>query len=158
MSKSHKILNLILLILILSGLSLGGFAWFSDRKEFANLAWGIATAIAILPIIISFVRQMLRKEFGVDVIAIIAMGAALALGQYLPGAIVGLMLTGGQALEAFADSRARRELTALLHRAPRIVHRYEGENEGNQRKHSSTRAKCIPRWMSTRNALCRSLK
>ena len=35
------------------------------------------------------------------------------------------MLSGGQALERYASSRARRELSALLKRAPRTVHRYE---------------------------------
>ena len=39
-------------------------------------------------------------------------------------AVIALMLSGGQALEAFAGARARRELTALLARAPRAVHRY----------------------------------
>ena len=34
------------------------------------------------------------------------------------------MLSGGQALERYASSRARRELSALLARAPRVVHRY----------------------------------
>jgi heavy metal translocating P-type ATPase len=37
------------------------------------------------------------------------------------------MMAGGQALERFADSRARRELSALIQRTPRVVHRYEGE-------------------------------
>ena len=32
---------------------------------------------------------------------------------------------GGQALERYAGTRARRELSALLARAPRVVHRYE---------------------------------
>src|SRR5215211_3160473 len=51
------------------------------------------------------------------------MGGALVLGEYLAGAVVALMLSGGNALEAAAGRRARRELTALLERAPRIAHR-----------------------------------
>ena len=50
-------------------------------------------------------------------------GRALALGEYLAGAVIALMLSGGNALEAAAGRRARRELTALLERAPRIAHR-----------------------------------
>jgi heavy metal translocating P-type ATPase len=53
------------------------------------------------------------------------MAGSLILGQYLAGAVVGLMLSGGQALERYASSRARRELSALLARAPQVVHRYE---------------------------------
>jgi cation transport ATPase len=61
------------------------------------------------------------------VIALLAMASALATGEYLAGAVVALMLSGGNALEASASRRARRELTALLERAPRIVHRREGD-------------------------------
>jgi heavy metal translocating P-type ATPase len=64
----------------------------------------------------------------VDLIALIAMAGALALQQYLPGAVIALMLSGGQVLEEVADSRARAELRALLDRSPRVVHRYEGES------------------------------
>ena len=63
---------------------------------------------------------------GVDLIAVLAMSGALALGEYLAGAIIAVMLTGGAALEHFAVARARRELSALLRRAPRIAHRRSG--------------------------------
>lgn len=53
-------------------------------------------------------------------IALLAMASALATGVYLAGAVVALMLSGGNALEASASRRARRELTALLERAPRM--------------------------------------
>ena len=44
------------------------------------------------------------------------MAGALALDEYLAGAVIALMLSGGQALEAYADDRARRELSSLLQR------------------------------------------
>jgi P-type E1-E2 ATPase len=59
----------------------------------------------------------------VDVIALLAMAGALVLGQELAGVVIALMLAGGNALEEAAGRRARRELTALLERAPRIAHR-----------------------------------
>jgi cation transport ATPase len=46
---------------------------------------------------------------------------SLALGQELAGAVIGLMWTGGAALEAIASQRARRELTALVQRAPKLA-------------------------------------
>ena len=39
-------------------------------------------------------------------------------GEELAGAVIGLMFSGGAALEAAASQRARRELTALVQRAP----------------------------------------
>ena len=58
-------------------------------------------------------------DVGVDAIALVSMAGALALGEYLAGAVVALMLAGGNALEESANRRARRELTALVERAPR---------------------------------------
>jgi len=52
------------------------------------------------------------------------MAGALALHEYLAGAVIALMFSGGRALESFGESRARRELSALLQRAPRSVHRW----------------------------------
>jgi cation transport ATPase len=48
-----------------------------------------------------------------------SMAGALALREYLAGAVVALMLAGGNALEEAANRRARPELTKLVERAPR---------------------------------------
>ena len=45
------------------------------------------------------------------------------MGESFAAALIALMVAGGNALEAFAEGRARREMTALLARAPRIAHR-----------------------------------
>ena len=59
------------------------------------------------------VQDLLRRQPGVDVIALLAKSAALALRQTLAGAVVALMLSGGLALAAYSDGRARRDLSAL---------------------------------------------
>ena len=59
-----------------------------------------------------------------DVIAILAIGGALLLGERLAAAVIAVMLATGEALERYAQGRAHRELTALLGRAPRDVQRY----------------------------------
>ncbi|HET8952468.1 MAG TPA: HAD-IC family P-type ATPase, partial [Solirubrobacteraceae bacterium] len=46
---------------------------------------------------------------------------ALALDELLAGVVIGLMFSGGAALEAVASRRARRELTHLIERAPRVA-------------------------------------
>ncbi len=55
--------------------------------------------------------MIVDRHLGVDTIALVAMVGALALGQELAGAVIGLMFSGGAALEAAASHRARRELT-----------------------------------------------
>src|SRR5205085_2447923 len=80
-----------------------------------------------IPLLWETVQQFLHKEFSVDVIAILAIGGSLLLGEYLAGAFVVLMLSGGEALEAYALRRARSSLSALAERAPRSAHIWRGE-------------------------------
>ncbi|MFT3924144.1 MAG: heavy metal translocating P-type ATPase [Myxococcales bacterium] len=89
----------------------------------AHWIWGTLTASVFARTLISVVKQLWRREAGVDLIALCAMLGALLLGEYLAGAIIAVMLAGGAAMERFAVARARRELRALLERAPRIAHR-----------------------------------
>jgi heavy metal translocating P-type ATPase len=89
----------------------------------ARIVWGAAVVLALVPLTGAVIAGLRRGRAGVDVIALLAMAGALALGQELAGAVIALMLAGGNALEEAAGRRARRDLTALLERAPRIAHR-----------------------------------
>jgi len=117
----------ITLALTLSGIAVGLVARLTGHEKASAAAWAATTLVTLLPLTLSIARTLLSGRLGVDVIALLAMAGALVLKQYLAGAVIGLMLAGGQALESFASSRARRELSALLERVPRVVHRYEGE-------------------------------
>ncbi len=108
------------------GIAAGAIAWLAGEPALARLTWSLVTGLALVPLAVSVARELLRRQPGVDLIALIAMSVALGLGQALAGAVVALMLSGGLALEAYADARARRELSALLARAPRTVHRHRG--------------------------------
>lgn len=79
-------------------------------------------AVFIVWTLVGMVRDVLRGHVGLDILAVVAMIATLAVGEYLAALIVVLMLSGGEALEAFAGRRARRDLAALLDRSPRIAH------------------------------------
>ncbi|SJN36598.1 Lead, cadmium, zinc and mercury transporting ATPase; Copper-translocating P-type ATPase [Microbacterium esteraromaticum] len=72
--------------------------------------------------LIGMVRDVLRGHVGLDILAVVAMVATLAVGEYLAALIIVLMLSGGEALEDFAGRRAKRDLSALLDRSPRIAH------------------------------------
>ncbi len=81
-------------------------------------------AVALLAVELAFEvgrTVVVDHHLGVDTIALVAMVGALALGEELAGAVIGLMFTGGAALETVASRRARRELTQLVQRAPRIA-------------------------------------
>jgi heavy metal translocating P-type ATPase len=88
----------------------------------------LALALVVLSSAWSLSRSLRRGQLSVDVIALIAMVGALVLGEYLAAAVIAVMLAGGNALEAAATGRAKRELTALLERAPRTAHRRRGDH------------------------------
>ena len=93
----------------------------AGRHTLADALWAATTAMLLLPLTSSVLRSLLRRDVGVDAIALFSMAGALALGEYLAGAVVALMLAGGNALEESANGRARRELTSLVERAPRFA-------------------------------------
>ena len=110
-----------------SALAAGGVLVALGHQRGADIVWAVLVALLLVPLCVSVVRTLLRGDVGVDAIALIAMGGALALGEYLAGAVIALMLAGGNALEERAGGRARRELTALVSRAPRRAARVTGE-------------------------------
>ena len=113
--------------LILVALALGGLIHIFAPGDAGDVVWAVAIVLTLIPLTWSVLRTLMRGDVGVDAIALVAMVGALALGEYLAGAVIALMLSGGNALEAAAGRRARRELTALLERAPRIAHRRQGD-------------------------------
>ncbi|WP_444545815.1 P-type ATPase, partial [Streptomyces tendae] len=72
------------------------------------------------------VAALRRGHAGVDLIAVLALGGTLAVGEYLAGALIGLMLATGRALEAAAQRRASHDLRALLAHTPRTARRRTG--------------------------------
>ncbi len=103
------------LLAVLLGLGL----YVAGMHRPADWLWAATTAMLLVPLTFSVLRSLLRRNVGVDAIALVSMAGALVLGEYLAGAVVALMLAGGNALEESANRRARRELTALVERAPR---------------------------------------
>ncbi|CAB3804672.1 Potassium-transporting ATPase ATP-binding subunit [Paraburkholderia caffeinitolerans] len=106
---------------LFAGLALDG-AGFADA---ARLSW-MAGALPVLASLgVSTVRALRRREGGVDILSVLAITFALFLGEWLTAAVIALMLASGRALEAYADNRARSEMTALLSHAPRNATRLE---------------------------------
>ncbi|WP_429819823.1 heavy metal translocating P-type ATPase [Ensifer sp. B1-9] len=101
-------------------------AWLTGRPDISAWLWGGGTAIVLANLFMEIAKGLGKGEFGLDVIAALAMSGALFLGEYLAGTIIAVMFAGGEALEDFAQRRARRELTALLERIPRTATRFTG--------------------------------
>jgi heavy metal translocating P-type ATPase len=76
---------------------------------------------------VGMVRDILRGQWGLDILAVTAIVATVLVGEYTAALLVVLMLTGGEALEDYASRRAKRELDALLTRAPQVAHRMQSD-------------------------------
>jgi cation transport ATPase len=114
-----------LLVLALAGLAGGLGARLAGADRLGDRLLALTVAAGLLPLGVSVARALTRRQPGVDLIALLAMAGALALGEVLAGAVIAVMLASGRLLEAYAGTRARRELRALLERAPRTAHRYQ---------------------------------
>ncbi len=68
-------------------------------------------------------RGVLARRFAADLVASLAIITAVVLDQPLPGLVVVLMQTGGEALERYAAGRASRAVAALEAAAPHLAHR-----------------------------------
>ena len=86
----------------------------------------VALAVGGIPILVTLGKKLWVREFGSDLLAGISILASVLMGQYLVGAIIVLMLSGGAALEQFATRRASSVLDALAKRMPQIAHRKRG--------------------------------
>ncbi|GIF45319.1 heavy metal translocating P-type ATPase [Actinoplanes xinjiangensis] len=106
-----------LLLLTGSGLAVLG------TQQAANATWAATTFLGLAYSTATLIAAARRHEASVDVIAWLALFGTLWVGEPLAGAVITLMLASGALLEARAQARARRELSALAERAPRNARR-----------------------------------
>jgi heavy metal translocating P-type ATPase len=117
-------LRLALIAVALAGLVTGFLVRLFGAGEWSQAIWAAATLPVLFALVAEIAVSLRRGEVGLDIVAALSMTAALAFGQELAAAVVALMYAGGQALEAFAERRANRSMTALLERVPRSALRH----------------------------------
>jgi heavy metal translocating P-type ATPase len=101
--------------------------WGLDLTNEAHWLWFVTLLIGGAPVIWETARGITRKQFASDIVATMAIIAAIVLNDAFPGVVIVLMQTGGKALEDYAFRRASSSLNALLTRSPRVAHRRVGE-------------------------------
>ena len=98
--------------------------WFPGRSlTLAELPLVAMLLLGGVPLVLDLLRKLLGGTFGSDLLAGISIVTSVVLGEYLAGVLVVLMLSGGEALEARAVSRAGDVLTALARRMPTLAHK-----------------------------------
>lgn len=96
-------------------------AYALGQKNIGNWILIVSCVLQVIPMVIDMVKSILQGEFGVDLLAVTAIITALLLGEYITAAVIVVMLTGGEALENYAENRAKGELNALMDRAPKTA-------------------------------------
>lgn len=121
--KSKTIIPLLELTAIVVSLLLRLF----NVEQIGEYLLLIAILLGFFPLVIDVVKMLLSKNFGVDLLALLSISGSLLLGEYLAGAIIVLMLSGGELLEEYALKRSRSELTKLLSSTPTEANVLVGE-------------------------------
>lgn len=112
--KNYKQLGFVLLTI---ALALG--LYFAGNRTAANWVLGISAIINVLPMLWEMLQDIRSGRYGIDILAATAIITSVLLREFWAGMVVVLMLTGGKALEDYAERRAKKELSALLERKPK---------------------------------------
>jgi cation transport ATPase len=101
---------------------------FAGLGSIGHVSWQDIPLIATLifggiPLVLELLGKLFRGQFGSDLLAGISIVTSVILGEYLAGSLVVLMLSGGEALEAYAVRKASSVLEALAKRLPSSAHR-----------------------------------
>jgi len=125
MPSAPRLLNAALLANSAVTLAAGLLASQLHHHAAAHVFWLVGVAPNLLALAVTIARAALRRQQGVDILALLSIGFALGMGEFLVAAVIALMVASGRSLEDFAEARARRELTALLSHAPKVANYFQ---------------------------------
>ena len=109
-------------------------AWRPWEAVGASLAFGpfnpgvgqwVVIALVVYTIVVTvigMIDDLRHGHVGVDLLAVIAIASTVAVQEYWAAWAVVLMISSGEAIEEFAQSKAESNLTALVDAAPRTAH------------------------------------
>ncbi|MBB1063779.1 heavy metal translocating P-type ATPase [Limosilactobacillus fastidiosus] len=88
----------------------------------AQILVTVIGAVVALSMFIGMIKSIRTGDYGVDLLAILAVVATLAVSEYWAAMVILVMLTGGDALEDYAAKKANTELKVLLDNTPQTAH------------------------------------
>lgn len=108
--------------LVVLSLILGLVLDFASIDTAAHWVLSISALINVLVLLWGMVEDLRIGKYGIDILAATAIIASVLLREYWAGIVIVVMLTGGEALEDFAEHRAKTELSSLLKHKPKKAH------------------------------------
>jgi heavy metal translocating P-type ATPase len=94
----------------------------TKHPRIAHILLTVACSYVLLSLLTSMWHKLRSGSYGIDILAATSIVTAIVLDEYWAAIVVVLMLTGGEALEHYAERRAKSELDSLLEHAPRKAH------------------------------------
>lgn len=100
-----------------------GFGWLSAFDPGVG-QWIVIVLVAytIVVTVRGMIDDLRHGHVGVDLLAVVAIASTVAVQEYWAAWAVVLMISSGEAIEEFAQSKAESNLTALIDAAPRTAH------------------------------------
>ncbi|RSX51668.1 heavy metal translocating P-type ATPase [Bifidobacterium samirii] len=86
--------------------------------------WLVIALVAYIVVdtVKGMVEDIRNGQVGVDLLAVVAILSTVAVHEYWASWAVTLMITSGEAIEAYAEAKAESSLTALMQAAPQTAH------------------------------------
>src|SRR6516165_927126 len=103
-------------------------SFFHGRVFSRDMPLVLVIVVGGVPLLCQMVWKLAHGQLGADLLAAIALVAAVSLQEYLAAVLIIVMLAGGQALEVYAMRKASSVLQALAERMPSTAHRKRGEH------------------------------
>lgn len=116
-----------LVLTIVVGITALVLAFLCQQPLWAQVLVSLAGGLVALSMLIEMIHTLKSGRYGVDLLAITAIIATLAVGEYWAALMVLVMLTGGDSLEDYAAHKAGRELKSLLDNSPQVAHLMRGD-------------------------------
>src|SRR5579864_5630355 len=102
--------------------------WTTNQHEIGRWVWFATLIAGGAPIIWQIIRDMLHRHFASDIVALLAIVAAILMNNAFPGLVIVLMQSGGKALEDYAFKKASASLDILITHSPRFAHRKKDQD------------------------------
>jgi Zn2+/Cd2+-exporting ATPase len=113
-------------VLLAISVSLAAISWVGQTfsllaPETANLIGMVAAGLGAIFIAHSAAGALREGNFGIDILATVAVIASIYIGEYIAAAVVVLMLGGGEILEDYTSGKASVAIEKLIAESPKTA-------------------------------------
>ena len=89
-------------------------ASFFLHKDLANTILATLTAIGLIPVAVSAIRSLIRKQLSVDLLAVIALVFSLISREWFSAGFITLMLAFARLFDRITEARANKTIQSLM--------------------------------------------